>query len=98
MRVDHAIAVEHFALVAEIDARDRDVLLQDVLPHVHLRPVADRERAEMLAGKFAAVVEFPEFGSLVLRIPLAEIVAVAEHAFLRARLFLVAPAATDRTI
>ena len=41
----------------------------------------------------AAVEEVPELGALVLRIPLAELVAVAKEALLGTGLFLVTTAA-----
>ncbi len=43
----------------------------------------------------ARVVQIPQLGALVLRIPLAELVAEREHALLCARLLLVAPRAAD---
>ena len=43
----------------------------------------------------ARVVQVPQFGALVLRVPLAELVAEREDALLGARLFLVAPGAAD---
>ena len=98
MRVPDAIAQEAGPLVAEIDAGDVDALVQDVLPHVHLRPVADREGAEVLAGTLPTVVQVPQLGPLVLRVPLAELVAVAEDAFLGPGLLLIAPAAADGAV
>src|SRR3989338_9951877 len=88
---NHRIATaDHFALMRVIDFRDIQLLAGDVLPDIHLRPVADREYADVLAGVDARVVDVPQLGALVLRVPLAELVTEREDAFLGARLFLVA--------
>ena len=49
----------------------------------------------MLALRASPVEDVPEFGALVLGVPLAELVAVREEAFLGACLLLVAPCAAD---
>ena len=49
----------------------------------------------MLALLVAAVVEAPQLGALVLGVPLAELVAEAEHALLGPRLLLVAAGAAE---
>src|SRR5437899_2842872 len=48
-RVQHPVAAEDLALVREVDARQLELLARDVLPHVELRPVRDREDADVLA-------------------------------------------------
>jgi hypothetical protein len=96
--VEHAVTFEHLALMAEVDVRDLDLLQQDVLPHVHLRPVADREGAEVFARTLAAVVDVPQLGALVLGVPLAEFVAVTEHPFFRTCLLLVPTATADGAV
>ena len=73
----------------------RDFLALDVHPDVHLGEVGEREDAEVFAGVLAAVEEVPEFGALVFRVPLAEVVAVGEEALLGAGFFLVAAAAAE---
>ena len=55
-----------------IQAREFDTFLIDVLPYVHLSPVADRENAEVLARILHSVVDVPELRTLVLGIPLSE--------------------------
>src|SRR4051812_37334395 len=80
--VDHPVAPEHLALVSEVDRRQLEVLARDVLPHVELRPVRDREHANVLAPPDARVVEVPQLGALRARVPLAEVVAEAEDALL----------------
>src|SRR5216683_53731 len=91
-------ALDHIALVGEIDARHGERLARDVLPDVELGPVREREYAQMLAGPEARVEEAPELGALVARVPLAELVAMREDALLRARLLLVAPRAAEERV
>ena len=94
-RHQRAAAAHDRAPVREVDRRHLEPLARDVLPHVELGPVGDREHAHVLALVDARVVEVPQLRPLVLRIPLAELVAEREHALLRARLLLVAPRAAD---
>src|SRR5690606_17243974 len=91
----HAAAIHDLAPMREVDLRNLQVLLLDVLPHVQLRPVAEREDAEVLTHSLPTVVEAPELGPLIFRVPLAETVAVREEALLGARLLLVAPGSAD---
>ena len=67
------------AAVREVDRRQLDLLVVDVLPDVELGPVRQREHADVLALAVAAVVEAPQLGALVLRVPLAELVAEARR-------------------
>ena len=94
-RAPHAVARIHLALVREVQRRERDALALDVAPDVELGPVRDRERAHVLAGGVAAVVQAPQLGPLVARIPLAELVAQRDDPLLRARLVLVAARAAE---
>ncbi len=96
--VQHPVAAEHVALVREVDRRQLEPLARDVLPHVELRPVRDREHADVLALADARVVEVPELGPLRARVPLAEVVAEAEDALLRAGALLVAARAAHRGV
>ena len=52
----------------------------------------------MLALVVAAVVQVPQLGPLRLRVPLAELVAEAEHPLLGPRLLLVAAGAAERGV
>ncbi len=97
-RDQHAIALEHVALVREIQTRQRDSFRDDVLPDVQLGPVREREHAKVFAGKLAAVVEIPQLGTLVLRVPLSEHVTMREDALLGPRLFFVAARSADRGV
>src|SRR4051794_28175288 len=91
----HPAALEHLTLVREVDLRQLDVLAGDVLPHVQLGPVGQREDADVLAGGVPAVVQVPQFGALAARVPLGELVAQAEHPLLGAGLLLVAASAAE---
>ena len=81
--------------VRVVDGRQLDVVVGDVLPDVELGPVAQREDADVLALAVAAVVEVPQLGPLVLRVPLTEVVAERVDALLRPGLLLVAPTASE---
>ncbi len=52
----------------------------------------------MLAFRHAGVVQAPQLGPLILRIPLAELVAEGKYPFFGARLFLVAARAADGSV
>src|SRR3954453_1399503 len=80
--VEHPLALDDVALLREVQRRDRDLLAGDVLPDVELGPVRQREHPDRLTEVDAAVVEVPQLGALVLRVPLAELVAEAEHPLL----------------
>src|SRR5207302_8433975 len=97
-RIEHAVAAKHVALVREVDLRQLEALPRDVLPHVELGPVRDREHADVLALADARVVEVPELRALRTRVPLAEVVAEAEDALLRASALLVAARAAHRGV
>mmetsp|Transcript_16679 Transcript_16679/g.31313 ORF Transcript_16679/g.31313 Transcript_16679/m.31313 type:complete len:278 (+) Transcript_16679:695-1528(+) len=81
-----------------VHRRQRDGFAGDVEPYVEFRPVADREAAEVLARPDAGVEQRPQFGPLLLGLPLAEAVAVTEDALLGARLLLVAAGAANQRI
>ena len=55
----------------------------------------DREDPDVLALAVPAVVEAPQLGPLVLRVPLAELVAERVHPLLGPGLLLVAPGAAE---
>ena len=68
-RVEHPVAAEDLALVGEVDRRHLELLGLDVLPHVELGPVGEREDADVLAPADAPVVEVPQLGALGLAGP-----------------------------
>src|SRR3982750_1447867 len=69
----------------EGDRGGLELLLADGLPDVELGPVGDREDAHVLALPDPPVVEVPQLRALVARLPLAEVVAEGEDAFLGPR-------------
>ena len=99
--VDHdqlAVALDDRPRRGEVERHDRDLLEVDVLPDVELGPVRQREDADALALVDPAVVEVPQLGPLVLRIPLVEAIAERVDALLGARLLLVAARAAERGV
>ncbi len=88
-------AHQHLALLGVIHGNDGDLLGVDVLPDVHLGPIGKRKDAQALARMNARVKQIPQFGPLVLGIPLALFVAERKDALLGARFLLVAPCAAD---
>src|SRR6266550_147155 len=87
--VQHPVAGGHLALGGEVQVGDLDALSGDVGPDVELGPVREREDADALALVDTTVVEAPQLGSLVLRIPLPELIAEREHPLFRPGLLLV---------
>src|SRR5579884_2399262 len=96
--VQHPVAAEHLALVGEVDRGQLEPLAGHVLPDVELRPVRDREDADVLALADAGVVQVPQLGPLGARVPLAELVAEGEDPLLRPAALLVAAGAADRGV
>jgi len=86
------------ALVREIDRRHFETLALDVFPDVHLGPIRKRKDAHVFTGIHTGVVDVPDFGALVFRIPLPELIAKAEEALLGTRFFLVAPGAANGAV
>src|SRR3954471_17598795 len=97
-RVEHPVAAEDPALVGEVDRRDIEALLRDVLPHVELGPVAQREDAHVLAAADAPVVDAPQLRALAARVPRAEVVAEREDPLLGPGALLVAARAPERGV
>ena len=81
--------------MGEVDHRDLELLLGDVLPHIELGPVREREHPYVLARADAPVVEVPELRALGLGIPLAEVVAKREHPLLGAGALFIAAGSTE---
>ncbi len=79
----------------EIDRGEFELFAFDVLPDVEFRPVRDRENADVFALETAGVIEIPQLGALILRVPLTELEKKKKNALLGTRLFLVAPGAAD---
>src|SRR3546814_19629666 len=53
----------------KIERHDGDVFARDILPDVEFGPVADRKDAAALPLRFPGVVQVPQFGPLLLRVP-----------------------------
>ena len=68
------------------------------LPDVELGPVGKGKNADVLALIDAGVVNIPEFGALVFRVPLDEFVAKRIHALFGSRLLLIAPGAAKSRV
>ena len=68
---------DDLARLGEIERDDGDLLDVDVVPHVELRPVREREDADALAGRDPAVQQVPELGALALGVPLPLVVRAA---------------------
>jgi hypothetical protein len=81
-----------------IQGHDRDVLLVDVLPHVELGPVRQREHAHALARLLAGVVEPPQLGPLGLGVPAVLGRSDREHPLLGPGLLLVAAGTAEREV
>src|SRR5436309_4560145 len=94
-RYEQTVPAHDGPAVRIVDRGHGEALALDVLPHIELRPVADGEHSHVFALRHAGVVEVPQLRALVLRIPLAELVAEREYALLGARLFLVAARPAD---
>ena len=95
---DPLVAPHDFALVGVVDGGDLELFLRDVHPDVELGPVGDGEDADVLARVDAGVVEVPQFGALVLGVPLAVGVAEAEDALLGPGLLLVAARPAEQRV
>src|SRR5205085_1217665 len=95
---EHAVTLDDRPLLGEVERDDGDALEVDVLPDVQLGPVREREDADALALVDAAVVEVPQLGPLVLRVPLVEAVAERVDALLGPRLLLVAAGPAERGV
>src|SRR5439155_10931724 len=91
-------ALHHRPIRGEVERHHGDALELHVLPDVELAPVGEREDADALALVDPAVVEVPQLGPLVARIPLAAAVAKGEDALFGARFLLVAASAAERGV
>ncbi len=91
-------AFEHQAGLGEIKRDDGDVFGMDVLPHIELCPIRERENAQAFAGVNAGVKDVPKFGALIARVPLATLIAKGKDTLFGAGAFFVAARATDSSI
>src|SRR5215469_18212358 len=88
---DRAVPHNGLALTSVVKRNDRNVFRMDVEPHVELRPIRQRKNANALRFLDARVKKIPEFGALILRVPLAMRITKGVDALLGTGFFLVAP-------
>ncbi len=99
--VDHdqrAVSLHDRMGSGEVEGDDRDVLATDVLPHVELGPVRQREHPHALPRGLAGVVEPPQLGALRLGIPAVLHGADREDPLLGPGLLLVTPGTAEGEI
>src|SRR4051794_25880622 len=82
-------AHNHWAFPGEVERHNRDVFEMDVLPYVELSPIRKREHTNRFAFIDARVINVPQLGTLILRIPLPEAVTERIDTLFGPRLFLV---------
>src|SRR5262245_40395402 len=78
-----------------VTTRHCELLLGDVPPHLQFLPVADWESPDVFSRIYPGVVEIPELGTLVFRVPLTKLVAKGKNPLFRSGLFLVPARAAD---
>src|SRR5690606_21982535 len=91
-----AFVLDHFSFVREIDGWQCDLFPADVIPDIQLRPVADREYADVLPFVDPSVINMPQFRALQLGVPLAELITNGKYPLLGA-CFLFIPAGAANT-
>ena len=84
--------------MGEIDAGQVDIFCKDILPHIHLCPVADRENPEMFPHPFFSVEHVPEFRTLVLWVPLPEFITMGKEPLFGPGLLFIAARTPDGRI
>src|SRR5882757_1485838 len=92
------MAYQHPPLFCEIERNYRNFFQVDVMPDVQFGPVGERKYADALPWIDAGVIEVPQFGALVLRVPLPGAIAKGKDAFLGAGLFFVAAGSPERSV
>src|SRR5262249_40376347 len=95
---DLPVACHDVSFACVIQRVDGNFLEIDVLPDVELRPIRQRKDANRLFRADPAVVEIPEFGALILWVPLTELVSEGKETLLCTGLLFVAPRAANRRI
>ena len=88
-------AHQHPPLFGKIERHHGNTFLVDVVPDVQLRPVGQGENAYALTRIYARVIKVPQFGPLVLRVPLAGAVAEGKDAVLGAGFFFIPPGSPE---
>ena len=84
--------------MGEIDFGHLQVFARNIFPYVELGPIANGKYTNVFAGVYTGIVDIPQFGALVLRIPLTEFIPERKYAFLGPGLFLIATGTSDSSI
>ena len=86
---DRIVPDHRIALVSVVEAGKHDAFTIHVHPNVHLGEIGQREDTEIFTCLHPPIEEIPQFGALVLGIPLAEVIAVGKEALFRSGLLFV---------
>ena len=94
------VAVDLYAraFLGKVQRYDRNILQADILPDIQLRPVGQREHTDALPFMDTGVVDVPQLRTLVLRVPLVELVAERIDTFFRPALLFIATGASESGI
>src|SRR6187551_3283778 len=84
--------------MGEIDFRHLQVFARNIFPYVELGPIANGKYTNVFAGMYPGIIEIPQFGALILGIPLTKFIPERKYAFLGPSLFLVAARPADTGI
>src|SRR6202034_4346142 len=91
----YAVPLDDRPFGGKVQGHDLDILQMDVLPNIQLGPIGNGEYTNTLALVRGGVVETPELGALILRVPAMLRRAKGEDSFLGAAFLLVAPRAAE---
>ena len=72
-----------------VQRRQLNIFTFNVLPHIKLCPVADREHAKVFTGLDAGVKQRPQLRALGLGLPLAKGIAVRKNALFGSGFFFI---------
>ena len=74
--------MHHWSRCRQIQRNYFDLFNVDVLPNVKFGPITDGENPDALSGRNLSVIDVPEFGSLILRVPSMVSVSEAKNSLL----------------
>src|SRR5215471_7900145 len=84
--------------MAEVNRGHFEILPMDILPNIHLGPVAEGKDPHVFARINTGIVKIPNLGTLVFGVPLAEAIAETEEPLFGASFLFVPPRTPDATI
>src|SRR5690242_11439788 len=84
---------KHGPSFCKIQWNNRNLFGVDIAPDIELSPVRERKHAKALTIVNARVIEVPQLGTLIPRIPLPPRVTEREDALFRARTLFIPPSA-----